>query len=105
MAYKVEYYPPAVKDLKGLDKSTQRLVLKAIQKVSENPLSMKDGGYGKPLKNTNTTKLSGLLKIKLRNSGIRVVYKVEKVKSEMTIIVIAVRENNIVYKIAHKRKK
>lgn len=31
---------------------TQRLqVLKAIEKVSENPLSIYDGGYGKPLGN------------------------------------------------------
>ncbi len=104
MGYKIEYYPLAVKDLKKLDNNSQKQVLKAIQKVSENPLSIIDGGYGKHLKNTNTTKLGGLLKIKLKDSGIRVVYKLEKVKKKMIIIVIAVRENNTVYKIAHKRK-
>ena len=45
----VEFLPEAAEDLKRLDGSVRRIVDKAISKVSMNPLSVEEGGYGKPL--------------------------------------------------------
>ena len=51
--WKIKYHPDAEKDLKKLDDSVKKIVLKGIIKVSENPLPKNEGGYGKPLGNKN----------------------------------------------------
>ena len=104
--WKTEYHPEAARELKELDGSQRKVVLKAIAKVSENPLPYTDGGYGKPLGNKSGNNLTGLLKIKLKGSGLRVVYKLQKAEPDsiMRIIVVSVREDNEVYDIAAKRE-
>lgn len=101
--WKVLYLEEAVKDLKKLDGSQKISVRKAINKVSENPVSIFEGGYGKPLGNKGGNNLTGLLKIKLKSSGIRITYLVRKIENEMTIIVIGFREDSAVYKEAKQR--
>lgn len=81
MSWKVEYLPEAEKDLKGLDGSQRNLVLKAIKKVQQNPLPVDEQGYGKPLGNHNSTNLAGLLKIKLRSAGLRIVYQLRRTET------------------------
>lgn len=81
------------------------LVAKAIRKVQQNPLSFQEEGYGKPLGNKHNNDLSGFLKIKLRNEGLCVVYKVVRTGSEMLIIAIGARKDEEVYGIASKRIK
>lgn len=103
MSWKVDYLPEALKDLQSLAGNQQILVQKAIKKVSQNPLPMEEGGYGKPLGHKSGTNLTGFLKIKLRGAGIRVVYKLERSESGMTVIVIGVREDDEVYDLASKR--
>ena len=105
--WRIDYHPEAKQELKKLDGSQRKLVLKAIIKVSENPKSNTEGGYGKPLGNKNGKNLTGLFKIKLKGLGLRVVYKLERVEPEniMRIIVISVREDNEVYDIAAKRER
>ena len=49
--WKIMYHPEAEQELKKLDGSQQKIVLKAIIKVSQNPESNMKGGYGKPLGN------------------------------------------------------
>ena len=78
----------AEKDMKKLDHSAQVQVLKGIRKVSQNPLSVEEGGYGKPLGNKIGINLTNLMKIKFRDIGIRVVYKIERIEGIMKIIVI-----------------
>jgi mRNA interferase RelE/StbE len=73
MNWTVEYKMEAQKDLEGLDRSQQMQVLKAIRKVSVNPLPQSEGGLGKPLGNKNNNNLTGYFKIKLRSLGLRVV--------------------------------
>ena len=90
--------------MKKLDHSIQLQVLKGIRKVSQNPLPIEEGGYGKPLGNKSGIKLTNLLKIKFRDLGIRVVYKVERVNEVMKIIVISARTDEQVYKEAAKRR-
>ena len=104
MKWQIEYLEEAKKDLKKLDRSAQIIVLKGIDKVSENPLPVQQGGYGKPLGNKSGTNLTNLLKIKFRDIGIRVVYKVEYTDTVMKIIVISARADEQVYKEANKRK-
>lgn len=57
--WQVEYLKEAIENLKRLDHSQRLQVLKAIEKVSTNPLLQNEGGYGKPLGNKNSTKLAG----------------------------------------------
>ena len=102
MKWDVKYLNEAYEDLLSLDGRQRKLVLKTIKKVQQNPLPTNENGYGRPLGNHNNTKLSGLLK-KLLKVGLRVVYKLQKTKSSMLIIVIGIREDEEVYKIASDR--
>ncbi len=104
MTWCIEFLEEAEKDLKKLDHSTQIQVLKGIRKVSQNPVPAEEGGYGKPLGNKSGTNLTNLMKIKFRDIGIRVVYKVERVNGVMKIIVISARTDEQVYKEAAKRR-
>lgn len=105
MSNKYEFiiYPEAVKDVKKLDGSKRLAVAKAIEKVLTNPLPQSKGGYGKPLGNKAGLKLTGYLKIKLRGSGIRIVYRLVETKGKMAVVVVGAREDDEVYKIAAKR--
>ena len=105
MNWKLEFLPEAVKDLKSLSGNQQILVLKAIKKVQVNPLPTYEGGYGKPLGNKNGKNLAGFLKIKLRDAGIRVVYKLVRTETQMLVIVVGARADDEVYELAEKRKK
>ena len=78
----------------GLEGSQRKQVLKAIQKVSQNPLPDYEGGYGKPLGNKSGNNLSGYYKIKLLKLGIRVVYTITRNKETMREIVISISNNN-----------
>ena len=90
--------------MKKLERSASLQVLKGIQKVSRNPLPVQEGGYGKPLGNKNGANLTNLLKIKFRDLGIRVVYKVERVEDVMKIIVVSARTDEQVYHEAARRR-
>ena len=104
MKWTVKYLPDAVKDFKKLSGDRQVMVAKAIEKVRENPLPTSKGGYGKPLGKKSGTDLSGLLKIKLRDAGIRIVYKLIRTDTEMIIVVIGARADDEVYHIAEHRR-
>ena len=96
-------YPGAIKDIKKLDGSKRQIVAKAIEKVLSNPFPQDKGGYGKPLGNKAGLNLTGYLKIKLKGSGIRIVYRLVEVKGKMVVVVVGSREDDEVYKIAAKR--
>ena len=103
MDWKTEYLDEAKGDLEGLDLSGKMQVLKAIKKVSANPLPQSEGGYGKPLGNHQSSKLSGYFKIKLLKLGIRVVYGLVRERDTMKIIIISVRDDETVYRMAEGR--
>ncbi|MEE0469612.1 MAG: type II toxin-antitoxin system RelE/ParE family toxin [Blautia sp.] len=104
MTWCVEFLEEAKKDIKKLERSASLQVLKGIQKVSQNPLPIQEGGYGKPLGNKNGANLTNLLKIKFRDLGIRVVYKMERTEDVMKIIVVSARTDEQVYREAAKRR-
>ena len=92
MNWRVEFLPEAQKDFDGLAGNQRLLVAKALKKVQQNPVSIYDGGYGKPLGNKGGTDLTGLFKIKLRAAGLRVVYKL-----------VGARADDDAYQLAEKR--
>jgi len=75
MYWEVVFLPEAKKERNELDSSARNQVDKAIRKVSQNPLPKSEGGYGNPLGHRQGKNLTGLLKIKLKKLGIRVVYR------------------------------
>lgn len=103
MSWDVVYLEEARKDLASLDGSQAKLVRKAIQKVSGNPLPDSEGGYGKPLGSHQGNNLTGLLKVKLRGAGLRIVYKLVRLETRMVVVVIGIREDDEVYELARKR--
>jgi mRNA interferase RelE/StbE len=103
MNWTLAYLPEAEDDLKKLDGSQRILIQKAIKKVQQNPLPFTENGYGKPLGNQSRNDLSGFLKIKLKASGLRAVYKLQRTENQMLVIVIGVRADEEVYDIAHQR--
>ena len=104
MTRQVEFLDEALNDLRKLNGSVKLQVLKGIRKVSQNPLPTNQGGYDKPLGSKSSSNLTGLLKIKFRDLGLRVVYKTEIVNGIMKIIIISARSDDEVYKQAALRR-
>lgn len=96
----------AENDFKKLDGSQKKFVLAMLEKLRINPLPKSRGGYGTPLGNdSETDNLAGLLKLKARGIGIRVVYRLIEKDEVSHVIVIGMREEKEVYKKAAKRVK
>ena len=102
--WELSFLPEAREDLRALDGSQRIRVVKAIAKVQSNPLPSSEGGYGKPLGNKRLSQLSGMMKVKLKSDGIRIVYKLERIEHAMRIVVIGVRSDDAVYREAQKRR-
>ena len=102
--WELSFLPEAREDLRALDGSQRIRVVKAIAKVQSNPLPSSEGGYGKPLGNKRLSQLSGVMKVKLKSDGIRIVYKLERIEHAMRIVVIGVRSDDAVYREAQKRR-
>ena len=102
--WELSFLPEAREDLRALDGSQRIRVVKAIAKVQSNPLPSSEGGYGKPLGNKRLSQLSGLMKVKLKSDGVRIVYKLERIEHAMRIVVIGVRSDDAVYREAQKRR-
>lgn len=103
MKWSLEFTLDAQNDLQNLDNSQKKQITRAIEKVRQNPLPDYEGGYGKPLGNKGNINLSGCLKIKLKASGLRAVYRLIRTETTMQMIVIGLRKDEEVYKTAEKR--
>ena len=105
MSGKPVYLSDSAKDLKNFAGNHRLMAVKAIGKVLQNPLPVTEGGYGKPLGNKQGNDLAGFLKIKIRDAGIRVVYKLIRAETEMLVVVIGARADDEVYEMAQHRAK
>ncbi|MBO6111941.1 MAG: type II toxin-antitoxin system RelE/ParE family toxin [Lachnospiraceae bacterium] len=95
----VSFINAADKDFSELDNSQRIIVFKAIVKVASNPKPRPDG-FGKPL----SGRLAGFYKIKLRDYGIRIIYRLVPPDSDnMNIVIIGMRADNEVYDEARVR--
>ena len=103
MKWAIDYIPEVQEDIRNLDNSQWLVMRCAIEKVRQNPLPDYEGGYGKPLGNKRNINLSGCLKIKLKSSGLRAVYRLIRTESTMQMIVIGLRHDEEVYQVAEKR--
>lgn len=99
----VEFTSEAQKDFDDLDGSNKLIVLKSLKKIKKNPLPVSEGGYGKPLGNKTGNNLAGLLKVKIKKQGIRIIYRLIYDKNSARIIIIGTRSDNEVYETASKR--
>lgn len=105
MSWEVTYLPEVEKDFQKITKRQTVDVLKTIDRVSENPLPVSEGGYGKPLGHKRGRTLTGFLKIKLKKDGLRVVYRLIRNDKVMNVIVIGIREDEEVYEITKTARK
>ncbi len=105
MIWDLIFLPEADDDFNSLDRRQKIIVDNAIKKIQTNPLPQSEGGYGKPLGHKKGRNLTGFFKIKLKGEGIRIVYRLIKIKTKMLVVVIGLREDEEVYEIAAKRMK
>lgn len=103
MAWELWFAPGAERDYERLDHSLRKQVAAAISKVANNPLPNSEGGYGQPLGIRNSGNLTGALRIKLRTSGLRVVYLLDRRERTMLIVAIGQRDSGKVYGVAKRR--
>lgn len=93
--------PDAVKEYNGLDNS----VLKIVNKVIDE-LEIRADEIGKPLGNKRDIKLVGCKEIKLRDAGIRIIFRITNEVVEILrvvyVITIEQRSNDYVFKIPQK---
>lgn len=95
MSYNLKFLPSALKEWNKLGATVRDQFKKKLEERIQEPIVPADRLRGQ----------KNYYKIKLRSSGYRLVYEVEK--EEITIYVIAVgkRENRSVYKAADKRRR
>lgn len=92
--YQIKYLGEALVDIKKLDYSIAKQVLKKIQKISINPQVWENLRWN----------LWWLKKVYAVNKKIRIIYKVIDNEIEILIIAIWKRENKQVYHTANKRR-
>lgn len=85
MIWDLIFLPEADDDFNSLDRRQKIIVDNAIKKVQTNPLPQSEGGYGKPLGHKKGRNLTGFFKIKLKGEGIRIVYRLIKIKTKMLV--------------------
>ncbi|WP_259781858.1 type II toxin-antitoxin system RelE family toxin [Aestuariispira ectoiniformans] len=95
MTYKLEFNKSALKEWSKLEATTKAQFKKKLAERLEHPevpasrLRMSDNAY----------------KIKLRNSGYRLVYTVDNDRIVVTVVAVGKRNRNVVYKAAKTRLK
>ncbi len=94
--------PDAAKEYQKLDNSVISIVDKALSRLEKRADEI-----GKPLRNQSNSKLAGCREIKLRDVGIRIVFRgtnqVVHVLLVVYILAIEQRSDDFVFKLASKR--
>ena len=97
--FDVVFIEEAKKDYRKLDGSVKKLVNVALAKMGERADEL-----GEDLTKKRDIDLIGCRKIKFRDAGIRIVYRIVGDRAEIAeILVVGKREDNEVYKLAAKR--
>lgn len=99
--FEVVFIEEAKKEYRKLDGVVKKLVNVAIAKMQERADEL-----GEDLTSKHGINLIGCRKIKFRNAGIRIVYRIVGTRAEIAeILTVGKREDHEVYKIAAKRLK
>lgn len=100
--FEVRLHPDAVREYKKLDRSVLNIVDKAIDE-----LEFRADETGKILRNNKNTKLAGCKEKKLRDAGIRIIFKITDERVDILrivyILTIEKRSDDLVFRIAHNR--
>lgn len=100
--FDVRLSPEALKEYNSLDNSVLDIVNNAI-----DDLELRADETGKTLRNNTDTKLAGCKEKKLRDAGIRIVYRITNETVDVLRIVyvltIEKRSNDFVFKVADNR--
>ena len=84
MSITVRYLPRFIDDFNTFSDHDKVIIRTALQKLSENPFSKKDGGYG----NIALTDSDGvIMTAKIIFTDIRIVYKMMKSKDNALLII------------------
>ena len=95
MNYELHFHPLALKEWKKLAKELQEQFKKVLKRRLENPHIVSASLRGQ---------LKDCYKIKLRQSGYRLVYHVSDKKMIVMVVVIGKRNNDRVYEAASDRR-
>lgn len=95
MNYKLKFLPSALKEWDKLGSTVKEQFKKKLSERLRDPEIPADRLRG----------FQNHYKIKLRNSGYRMVYEVEKYEISVYVIAVGKRNRSSVYKSASKRKK
>lgn len=95
MSYNLEFDPRALKEWKKLGKTVQQQFKKKLKNILEHPEIPANKLHGFP----------NCFKIKLKESGYRLVYQVQNEKITVLVIAIGKRERSKVYLQAIERIK
>ncbi|MBX6396360.1 MAG: hypothetical protein IRY98_11795 [Alicyclobacillaceae bacterium] len=100
--FEVRFDEDAYREYLKLDHSVVRLVDNILER-----LEMRADEIGKPLKNKYLTKLYGLKEVKLRQAGIRIIFRVTDEMADgfpiVYVLAIEKREDNLVFHVAEER--
>lgn len=100
--YEVRFDPDAYREYLKLDNSVVQFVDKALEE-----LEYRADSVGKVLSNKPATKLAGCKEIKLRDVGIRIVFRVSNESVDILLVVwiltVERRDKETVFKIADTR--
>lgn len=98
----IKFDPDAVKEYQSLDNSVIKIVNKAIDDIE-----LRAEEVGKPLRNNSDTKLAGCKEKKLKEAGIRIVFRITEERVDILrivyILAIEKRSSDFVFRVAHKR--
>jgi len=95
MTYNLFFHPLALKEWKKLAPSIQQQFKKALKKRLESPHIKSSALRGK---------LKNCYKIKLRDSGYRLIYSVEDGELKIVIVAVGKRDKSYAYMLAEKRQ-
>lgn len=102
--FDVRLDPDALREYNKLNNSVLDIVNKQIDE-----LEFRADEVGKILENNNSTKLAGCREIKLRDAGLRIIYRITNKTVEVLrivyILTIEKRSKDFVFKIADKRNR
>lgn len=100
--FEIRFDPDALKEYEKLDGSVVEIVDGALEELEKRADEV-----GKKLNNTNESKLAGCKEIKLRNAGVRIVFRITdqivNVLRIVYILTIEERDKRKAFKLADRR--
>lgn len=88
----IRYLPEFADDFNRYSDHDKNIIRTAVEKLSANPLSVKDGGYGNVVSVNET---GSVMCVKIIFTGIRIIYKLMKSADNNLLIFVSVSNDNI----------